>query len=64
MAQGLMTVFHHDLAWTKQFCLHKNRGSDLNLDNAAAFSVLVLKAENVGESTLSVCTTGFMAIRQ
>lgn len=61
-----MTVFHHDLAWTEQSCLHKNRGSDLNLDNAAAFSVLVLKAQNVGENTpgLSVGTTGFMAIRQ
>lgn len=61
-----MTVFHHDLAWTEQFCLHNNKGSDLNLDNAAAFSVLGLKAQNVGENTsgLSVCTTGFMAIRQ
>lgn len=45
-----MGVFHHDLKWTVQSCRHKNRGSGLNLDSAAAFSILALKAQNVVEN--------------
>lgn len=45
-----MGVFHHDLKWTVQSCRHKNRGSGLNLDSAAAFSILALKAGNVVEN--------------
>lgn len=48
MARGLMGVFHRDLQWAALSCLHKNRGSALNLDNAAGLffpSALVLKAQ-------------------
>lgn len=45
MALGLKGVFHHGLM--AQSCLHKNRGSGLNLDSAAAFSIHILKAQNV-----------------
>ena len=44
-----MGVFHHDLKYTAQSCLHKNRGSALNLDNAAAFLILLIKAQDVGD---------------
>lgn len=47
MAYGLKGVFHQGLKWSVQSCLHKNRGSRLNLDNVAGFSVPLLKAKNV-----------------
>lgn len=67
MAWGLMGVFHHDLQWAALSRLHKNRGSALNLDNAAGLFPLstCLKSPNVGEntSTLSVWSISFCTIR-
>lgn len=57
-----MGVFHHDLKWIVQSCRHKNRGSGLNLDSAAAFSILALKAGNVVENVSGLRVFGPTAL--
>lgn len=66
MTYGLKGVFHRGLKWTAQSCLHKNRGSGLNLDNVTAFSILVLNGQNVVEEhqrSESVWSNSFYAIK-
>lgn len=61
-----MGVFHRDLQWTALSCLHKNRGSALNLDNAAGLffpSALVLKAQMLEKNTSAPSASAPLGIK-